>query len=632
MNLVVTALVKQVPKGDHSGRLDADGRLERAGAVAEMNPWCRRAVAQAVRLAGETGGRSTAITMGPAAAVDVLREALAWGVDDAVQLSDPALAGSDCLVTARALAATIRLLDDPPDLILVGNSSVDGSTGAVGAMLAELLGLPFTGPVLALEPADGRLRTTVQYDAGTESVTIDLPAVVAVAERSCDPAKAPADTWPSPDVVRQVTTADLAEGSWGLAASPTKVAQVHPAPLTRNPVIFRGHPQSQATRALAELTARGCFQQQSTPPRSGRQAAGEGSGAAPAPSEWTGLQVAAGQASRLPSTTPAPDGGAASRPLSTERRGAPRGEVVVLVGDGPVEGTRALLGAAAALAAEVGGVVTAVATEEGDREFARWGADSVVTLDGDEPRAVARALTGWLQGRGAWAVLGAALPWDREVLARLAVTSDAGLMSDLVSLSAKEGRLSGLKPSGGGTLAEIISRGTPQIATLRTGLLPLRTPRDDRPLEPQTLHVEPDTAIFRTERRTGSDGDALDRAEVVIGVGRGVPPEKYDELEPVRLLLNAELAATRKVTDQGWLPHGRQIGITGRSVAPRMYLAVGLSGNLNHLAGASRAGTVVAINTDPAAEIFAHCDVGLVADWQEVMPYLVDGLRSCVSG
>jgi electron transfer flavoprotein alpha subunit len=63
-----------------------------------------------------------------------------------------------------------------------------------------------------------------------------------------------------------------------------------------------------------------------------------------------------------------------------------------------------------------------------------------------------------------------------------------------------------------------------------------------------------------------------------------------------------------------------------------VYLAVGLSGNLNHLAGAGRAGTVVAINTDPAAEIFAHCDVGLVADWQEVMPYLVDGLRSCVSG
>ncbi|WUJ72518.1 FAD-binding protein [Kribbella soli] len=600
-----------MPKGDHSGRLDADGRLERAGAVAEMNPWCRRAVAQAVRLARETGGRSTAITMGPPAAVDVLREALAWGADDAVQLSDPALAGSDCLVTARALAATVRLLDDPPDLILVGNSSVDGSTGAVGAMLAELLGLPFTGPVLTLEPVDGRLRTTVQYDTGTESVTIDLPAVVAVAERSCDPAKAPADTWPPPDTVRQVTTADLPEAPWGLPASPTKVAQVHPAPLTRNPVIFRGHLQSQVDRALTELTARGCFQPHpttssplTTPPY-GRRTAGPAEEPAAVPGEQAVASAPGEQAAA---------------------------EVVVLVGAGPVEGTRALLGTAAALAAEIGGSVTAVTTVEGDRELGRWGADSVVVVDGEEPRAVARELTGWLESRRVWAVLGAALPWDREVLARLAVTSDAGLMSDLVSLAAKDGRLSGLKPSGGGTLAEIVSRGTPQIATLRTGLLPLRTPRADRPLELHTLHVEPDTAITRTERRTGDDGDALDRAEVVIGVGRGVPPDKYDELEPVRALLNAELAATRKVTDQGWLPHGRQIGITGRSVAPRMYLAVGLSGNLNHLAGAGRAGTVVAINTDPAAEIFAHCDVGLVADWQEVMPYLVDGLRSCVSG
>jgi electron transfer flavoprotein alpha subunit len=593
MSLVVAALVKQVPKGDHSGRLDADGRLQRDGAVAEMNPWCRRAVAQAVRLARATGGRSTAITMGPPAAVDVLREALAWGVDDAVQLSDPALAGSDCLVTARALAATVRSLDDPPDLILVGNSSVDGSTGAVGAMLAELLGLPFTGPVLALDPVAGRLRTTVQHDTGTESVTIDLPAVVAVAERSCDPAKAPVDTWPAPEAVRRLSTTDLseAEGSWGLAASPTKVAQVHPAPLTRNPVIFRGHPESQVTRALAELTTRGCFSPQSPP-------------------------------------------AAASHHDTVATPTSPRAEVqvVALVGAGSVEGTRALLGAAAELAAEAGGEVIAVRMAAAADDLGQWGADSVVVLDGDEPRSVARALAGWMGDRRPWAVLGAAQPWDREVLARLAVSSGAGLMSDLVSLSTNDGRLSGLKPSGGGTLAEIVSHGTPQIATLRTGLLPLSAPRADRPLQERVLHVEPDTAIARTHRRTGNDGDALDRAEVVIGVGRGVPPEKYDELEPVRALLNAELAATRKVTDQGWLPHGRQIGITGRSVAPRIYLAVGLSGNLNHLAGASRAGTVVAINTDPAAEIFAHCDVGLVADWQEVMPYLVDGLRSCVNG
>ncbi|MEV6410040.1 FAD-binding protein [Kribbella sp. NPDC051718] len=595
--LRVTALVKQVPKGEHSGRLDADGRLERSGAVAEMNPWCRRAVAQAVRLAAESGGHSTVVTMGPPAAVDVLREALAWGADSAVQLSDAALAGSDCLITARALAATATL-DGRPDLILVGASSVDGSTGAVGAMIAELLGLPYIGPVLKVEPEGVLLRATVQHDDWTESVEVELPAVVAVAERSCDPCKAPVDNWPPATAVRRISTTDLlqpdsqaataegsASGRWGLQGSPTKVAGVRPIALKRDPVIFRGAPQVQAARAVAELLARGCFDELEL-----RQ-------------DFEDPVPATSESVRLP-------------------------EVVVLVGPGPDLGVRALLGEAAVLAAGAGASVTAVRT--GDcadaRELSGWGADAVLTLSSDEPRPAAAALGRWMAARSPLAVLGAAAPWDREVLARLGVAFGAGLMSDLVSLSADGTRLTGLKPSGGGTLAEIVSHGSPQIATLRTGLLPLRSPR--LPVQPPhaVLAVDPDPAIRRTDRRTGGEGDALDRARVVIGVGRGVDPTQYGELEPVRLLLGAELAATRKVTDQGWLPHGRQVGITGRSVSPRIYLAVGLSGNQNHLVGTSRAGTVIAVNSDPAAPIFAHCDVGLVADWQEVMPHLVEQL------
>jgi electron transfer flavoprotein alpha subunit len=305
--------------------------------------------------------------------------------------------------------------------------------------------------------------------------------------------------------------------------------------------------------------------------------------------------------------------------------------VVALVGPAPEESTRALLGSAAMLAREIGGQVFAVRTDESAdaSDLVRWGADSVVSLTGDEPRPVAGVLAKWFADVAPWAVVAGALPWEREVLARLAVSLGAGLMSDLVSLSVNtDGLLVGLKPSGGGTLAEIVSYGSPQIATLRTGMLPLLRPRELHAFDHQVLPVEQDPAITRTDRRTGHEGDALDRATVVIGVGRGVDPTQYGALEPLRELLNAELAATRKVTDQGWLPHGRQLGITGRSVAPRMYFAVGLSGNHNHLAGTSRAGTVLAINTDPAAEVFAHCDVGLVADWQEVMPHLVDGLRT----
>ena len=308
-------------------------------------------------------------------------------------------------------------------------------------MLAELLGLPFTGPVLSLEPdATGRRSAEPPFSTtpAPSQVVVDLPAVVAVAERSCPPAKAPAESWPPADAVRRVTTADLAPGRWGLPGSPTKVAQVHPAPLTRDPVIFRGRPQTQASRAITELLARGCFE---------------------APTAQVGRSRAH------------PAG-----PWATE--------VVALVGPGPVAGTRALLGAAAALAVR--------GRRRGDR--------SKNSAQRRRSRAVGRRQRGdaeWRRAAAGGRCAGRAgsangrrgpcsvrrLPWDREVLARLAVASGAGLMSDLVSLSVTPGttpRLAGLKPSGGGTLAEIVSHGSPQIATLRTGLLPLRKPRADR--------------------------------------------------------------------------------------------------------------------------------------------------------
>ena len=90
------------------------------------------------------------------------------------------------------------------------------------------------------------------------------------------------------------------------------------------------------------------------------------------------------------------------------------------------------------------------------------------------------------------------------------------------------------------------------------------------------------------------------------------------------------MAATRKVTDKGWAPRARQVGITGRSIAPRLYLAVGLSGKFNHMVGVRAAGTIVAINDDPGALVFSQCDIGIVGDWHVVVPALAAALRSVV--
>jgi electron transfer flavoprotein alpha subunit len=120
----------------------------------------------------------------------------------------------------------------------------------------------------------------------------------------------------------------------------------------------------------------------------------------------------------------------------------------------------------------------------------------------------------------------------------------------------------------------------------------------------------------------------LAEAHTVIGVGQGVAPDAYDDLEPLRTLLDAELGATRKVTDKGWLPRSRQVGITGRSIAPRLYVSIGASGKFNHTIGVRAAGTVLAINPNPEAPIFDAADVGIVGEWREVLPRLVEQLRA----
>ena len=134
---------------------------------------------------------------------------------------------------------------------------------------------------------------------------------------------------------------------------------------------------------------------------------------------------------------------------------------------------------------------------------------------------------------------------------------------------------------------------------------------------------------MRVLARTREDDlDVLAEAHTVIGVGTGVGPDEYAALEPLRVVLGAELGATRKVTDKGWLPRARQIGITGRTIAPRLFVSIGASGKFNHAVGVRAAGTVLAINPDPDAPIWEHADAGIVADWHDALPLLVERLRA----
>jgi electron transfer flavoprotein alpha subunit len=132
------------------------------------------------------------------------------------------------------------------------------------------------------------------------------------------------------------------------------------------------------------------------------------------------------------------------------------------------------------------------------------------------------------------------------------------------------------------------------------------------------------------EERFEADRDALrlDGSEIVVSTGAGVGgPENLKIIDELAQIMNAPVVATRKIVDLGWMPRQLQIGLTGRSIGPKLYIAVGVRGAFNHMVGVARAGTVVAINNDPNAAIFRNCDYGLVSDFAEIVPLLSRRLR-----
>ncbi len=585
--LRIAALVKQIPRFEEM-ELGPDGRLRREGLDLEMNPYCRRAVSKGVELARATGGTCTVVTLGPPAAADTLREAIAWGADDGILISDPAFAGSDTLATARALAATLER-EGPFDLVLVGRNSVDADTGQVGPELAELLGLPFATGVRELELHHHVLVLRCEHDDGWVRAEVALPAVLSTAERLCEPCKVdpPGRAAVDPDRIRTTDAAALGAGPWGQEGSPTWVGAVRTHPVSRSGHHTPDQPLAQQIRQAVELlVARGA------------------------------LDPTVNTDERLTVAPSAGEGGPA---------------VAVAIEPGREHLTRELLGGAAGLAAATAGHAVAITTEAPDLAvLGSWGADHVMHLDGREPlpeEDVAHALAEWATSERPWAVLVPSTAWGREVAARAAARLDAGLTGDAVALEVDDGRLVAWKPAFGGQLVAAITATSPiQMATVRAGMLALPTPRTGPVAACTTVTVTPRSRLRVLERTRDDNLDVLAEAEAVVGVGTGVGPDDYPALRPLLDALGAELGATRKVTDEGWLPRARQIGLTGRSIAPRLYVALGLAGKFNHTVGVRGAGTVLAINTDPDALIFGCADAGIVGDWRDVLPLLVPAL------
>ena len=218
-----------------------------------------------------------------------------------------------------------------------------------------------------------------------------------------------------------------------------------------------------------------------------------------------------------------------------------------------------------------------------------------------------------------------------EYVPRLAQASGAALVPEAVSFVRRDGRLVWRRPVLGGKLqAEVAVRGDgPALVSLQSGAFAadaLQRGGEAAPVRPLPGEPAPDRQVLGVEEAGEQEVD-LSQAPVIVAVGRGIGKE--ENLPIIRELaaaLGAEIGASRPVIDSGWLKRERQIGSSGQTVAPKLYLGVGISGAIQHLVGMKGSRVVVAINKDPGAPIFSLADYGIVGDLHEIVPQITAAL------
>ena len=250
------------------------------------------------------------------------------------------------------------------------------------------------------------------------------------------------------------------------------------------------------------------------------------------------------------------------------------------------------------------------------------------------PQAWGRVLAGLAAETGASAVLAAGTDRGNEVLAHAGAIMGLPMAANCTLVTPDGGRTHRIVRHrwAGLLLEEAVMEAPVALFTVATEAVAAVPSESSAPIQ---LHVhkaelaEADLAVRAVESPAGAGGASLATARVVVGGGRGVGgPDGFAALEELAGLLGGVVGVSRVVTSEGWRPHKQQVGQTGTKITPELYLACGISGAIQHIAGCAGAKHIIAINTDPGAPILAHADYAVVGDLHQVIPALVAALRS----
>ncbi|MGP3956141.1 electron transfer flavoprotein subunit alpha/FixB family protein [Nonomuraea sp. 3N208] len=273
-------------------------------------------------------------------------------------------------------------------------------------------------------------------------------------------------------------------------------------------------------------------------------------------------------------------------------------------------------------------------TPDAKAKLAEYGAEKIYVAPSSDiveyvvaPKA--ELLAQLVAGKSPAAVLVAATPEGKEIAGRLAIKTDSGVITDAVGLA--EGFVADQSIFGGGVNVQSkVRKGTPIVAVRPNSTAP--APAQGAGTEEEISVALSDAAkaariVERVKQEKGARPE-LTEAAIVVSGGRGVgSAENFSIIEELADALGAAVGASRAATDAGWYPHQFQVGQTGKTVSPQLYIAAGISGAIQHRAGMQTAKTIVAINKDPEAPIFELADYGVVGDLHQVVPQLTEEVK-----
>jgi electron transfer flavoprotein alpha subunit len=667
------------------------GTLKRGTLPSVINKLDADALAFANKMRHLSPGKIVCLTMGPPAAKEVLTYSLSRSADSAVLLTDRALGGADTPATANPLAYAIKkiakdIFNGNDDYVVIsGMQSVDGDTAQVPAQIAEELQIPCIAYATEVESINGRFRIEKIVSGGNQWVSPkSLPCVVTVANYEYPLfASFRRSLWANKFVVFNWTADDIKPTLFGLDGSKTRVTRVFPPPKgSRKNILFHN-----INEFVAELVTsykkggtNGAFE--------GREAdyilpSDRLGGLMQRNYEGTDKETDAYKQvtqaiSKLGITKVDQLEGSLvdriqehlqeklSKKILQEMIEGYKitqtkysGDVWVIAehdGEKVNDVTCELLGKASHLAkplgVRVGIVIAGNKCKHMANDLIAAGADDVhiiedVLLEDFRPGPYRNAVVDVIKRHNPQIVLFGATPQGRVLAPMIAYRLGCGLTADCTGLDIRDNSRKGdiailmqTRPAlGGNIMATIITRDSKiQMATARLGVMKKNKPDHSRKgniIEHSVTLAESDIGfdIIKTELSGGSAN--LSNADVIVSGGRGLRNrDNYDKLvsdlaEVLRKKLDCqvEFGASRAAVEQGFIDRTHQVGQTGTAVSPKLYIALGISGAIQHLIGIENSEIIVAINSDPQAPIFKHSDYYIVGNAEEIVPQITEALR-----